>query len=62
MAQQTAGSDWLGGERDGRRGSELECGLGGSYCSTVGRKAAAASVTVVDLQDGWTHNAHVVEL
>lgn len=50
--KQTAGSDWPAGEREGRRGSGMECGLGGSYWSAVGRKAVAASVEGVGPQDG----------
>lgn len=60
--KQTAGSDWPAGEREGRRGPGLECGLGGSYWSAVGRKAGAASVEGVGPQDGHIHAVHVVEL
>lgn len=59
VAKHTAGSDWPEGEREGRRDSGLECGLGGSYWSTVDQKAGAASVKVVGLQDGRTHTAYV---
>lgn len=61
MAKQIAGSDWLAGERESRRGLGLERCFGGSYCSTVEQKAVAASVEVVGLQDGWAHTVHVVE-
>lgn len=60
--EQTAGSDWPAGEREGRRGSGLECGLGGSYWSAVGRKAVAASGEGVGPLDGQTRTVHAAEL
>lgn len=60
--KRTAGSDWPAGAREGRRGSGLECGLGGSYWSAVGRKAVAASGEGVGPLDGQTRTVHAAEL
>lgn len=60
--KQTAGSDWPAGEREGRRGSGLECGLGDSHWSAVGRKAGAASGEGVGPLDGQTRTVHAAEL
>lgn len=60
--KQTAGSDWPAGAREGKRGSGLECGLGDSHWSAVGRKAVAASGEEVGPPDGQTRTVHAAEL